>query len=452
MLLGLLACGDGGGGSADAARPADAGIDGSSGECVKAPNTPKAPTCSASTSSNIQHLVVLIQENHSFDNYFGKYCTATTGSKPTCTTGPSCCEAAPAMEASGQTPALLDDMQNGIHDPNHQYDCNLDEIHGGLMDRFVVGMEACATAFNFAVAATDGPVAPYIAYAQQGAIADRYFQPVVGQSSSNDMYFARAAFVFKDNDVKTNSIGSTCPAGGNHQDFTDTTVGDLLETCNVTWKWYAEGYAKMKAAVAGGGCPTREAGCPVGVNSYPCMYDPTDVPFQYYPALQDDPAHFVDLAAFATDVQNGTLPAISYVKVIGFKTEHPGFFIPISGGVAAAKAVIDPVLASSTYKDNTLVLVTYDEGGGYYDHVSPPPTSTIDCQPYGVRTILIALGKFARPNHISHVTMEHSSLVRFIEWNWFSAQTGHLGQRDSTVNNIGDLLDAAKTGTAVPAD
>jgi len=63
---------------------------------------------------------------------------------------------------------------------------------------------------------------------------------------------------------------------------------------------------------------------------------------------------------------------------------------------------------------------------------------------------LIAIGAFARTNFISHVTMEHSSIVKFIEWNFLGGHTGQLGTRDKDVSNIGSLLDATATGTPVP--
>jgi phospholipase C len=106
-------------------------------------------------------------------------------------------------------------------------------------------------------------------------------------------------------------------------------------------------------------------------------------------------------------------------------------------------------IEASAYAANTLVLVTYDEGGGYYDHVAPPPASTVDGKPYGTRVPLFAVGPFARKNFVSHVTMEHSSIVKFIEWNWLG-KTGQLGTRDAAVNNLGSLLDPAKTSVAVP--
>jgi phospholipase C len=93
--------------------------------------------------------------------------------------------------------------------------------------------------------------------------------------------------------------------------------------------------------------------------------------------------------------------------------------------------------------------LTYDEGGGFYDHVAPPAASQADGKPYGTRVPTLAIGPFAKKNAISHVQMEHSSIVKFIEWNWLGG-TGQLGTRDKEANNIGSLLDPAATGTAVP--
>src|SRR5690348_8030259 len=71
-------------------------------------------TARATTTSAIQHLVVIVQENHSFDNYFGTYCTAATGSNPSCNTGPGCCEAGPTHDpGSGESAWSLTDSLNG---------------------------------------------------------------------------------------------------------------------------------------------------------------------------------------------------------------------------------------------------------------------------------------------------------------------------------------------------
>jgi phospholipase C len=94
--------------------------------------------------------------------------------------------------------------------------------------------------------------------------------------------------------------------------------------------------------------------------------------------------------------------------------------------------------------------VTYDEGGGYFDHVKPPATNTADNKPYGTRVPAFAVGSFAKKNFVSHVTLEHSSIVKFIEWNWLGMQTGQLMGRDANVANLGSLLDANATGVKVP--
>ncbi len=90
---------------------------------------------------------------------------------------------------------------------------------------------------------------------------------------------------------------------------------------------------------------------------------------------------------------------------------------------------------------HTLVLLTYDEGGGYYDHVPTPPTSAVDAQPYGPRIPLLAVGPLARSGAVSHTRMEHASIVRFIEWNWLAGKTGQLQGRDATAHNLGSMLD-----------
>jgi phospholipase C len=109
-------------------------------------------------------------------------------------------------------------------------------------------------------------------------------------------------------------------------------------------------------------------------------------------------------------------------------------------------------IEASAYGSSTLVLLTYDEGGGFFDHVAPPSTNSVDQKPYGTRIPLLAFGPFVRKNFISHVPMEHASLVKFIEWNWLGGKTGQLGTRDTTAANIGSLLDPHATGIAVPAD
>jgi phospholipase C len=142
------------------------------------------------------------------------------------------------------------------------------------------------------------------------------------------------------------------------------------------------------------------------------------------------------------------------------------------------QATLNLILQSPLYANNTLVLVTYDEGGGYFDHVSPPARVHPDGERYGTRVPLIAAGYFAKENYgvllccahtlacnsyphvlvgwiqlvgcaVSHVETEHSSLVRFLEWAFFNS-TGQLGRRDAYVQDIFDMLNQTRTGPLPP--
>jgi phospholipase C len=399
-------------------------------------------TCASPGATGIAHVVIIVQENHTFDTYFGNWCTAATGSNPTCTAGPSCCEAAPATDPTGAMPVALDDTQNAAYDPNHTQACELAEMDMGKMDAYVTG-STCAKVGNFAIA----PVAsskPYQDLATQYAIADRYFQPIAGQSSSNDMYLAVAKEVFIDNAYEPVATGSSC-------EFTATmpsmmgqkTIADLLTTAGKTVGWYGEGYDHVKM-----GC-NAPADCPLDLPLYPCLYDPADVPFLYYDQFATSTTFVRDYTQLATDLAANTLPDVSYVKALGYHSEHPGYGDTISAGTTFVTGVIQAI-NDSCYKDDTLILLTWDEGGGFFDHIAPPPTSTVDNQPYGTRIPLLAIGRFAKKGAVSHVTMEHSSIVKFLEWNYLAGKTGQLQARDATVNNIGSLLDPAETGVTIP--
>jgi phospholipase C len=396
--------------------------------------------------SKINHLVVIVQENHTFDNYFGKYCQAQTGTNPTCTDGPTCCEAGPTHEPGGAEATVLDDTANGARDPDHTQMCELMETDGGLMDKYVAGADPCSNAGNFAYA--DGSVVgTYWQYAAQGALADHYFQPIAGQSSSNDMYLFRAQYVFTDNMYKAPAIGQECSIEPDAMSFTDKTIGDVLDDAGVSWAFYGEGYQAMVDARKMGRCPKAPLDCPFGLGIYPCVFDTGDYPLDYYPQFMDNPKYLRDYTKLKSDLDNSDLPQVVWVRGLGYHSEHPGVGDTISDGVTFVQQTID-LIDKSAYAKDTLVLVTWDEGGGYFDHM-PPPGMGADGKPYGTRIPLLALGPIAKANAISHAQLEHSSIVKFIEWNW-TGQTGQLAGRDAVVGNLGTMLDPAATGTTVP--
>jgi phospholipase C len=397
--------------------------------------------------SKLNHLVVIIQENHTFDNYFGKYCTGATGSLPACTDGAACCEAGPTTEPSGASPVVLDDASNGDWDPDHTEDCELAEANDGKMDQYVTGTP-CSSPKNFAYADAT-TMQPYWTLAQAGAIADRYFQPSAGQSSSNDMFLQTAKYVFKDNTATPDAIGGTCGLSIHPTTFEGPILGDLLDAAKVSWTFYAEGYAAMEKTWAmNQSCPDADPLCPSSLPIYPCVFDASDYPIEYYAKFRDQEPYMRDYARLAEDLKNGELPQVSFVRGLGFKSEHPGVRDTISDGTKFTGEVIAAVQAS-VYAPDTVVLIVYDEGGGYFDHVSPPGSGA-DGHPYGTRVPFIATGPMVKKNFVSHAQLEHSSVVKFIEWNWLGGQTGQLGARDAVVANLGSIFDPAAIGASVP--
>ncbi|HZS35431.1 MAG TPA: alkaline phosphatase family protein [Polyangia bacterium] len=397
--------------------------------------------------SKINHLIVIVQENHTFDDHFGRYCTAPAGSNPSCTAGPACCEAAPDHDpGTGGAPSLLDDAANAAYDPNHNQDCETDELDDGKMDRFVSSTR-CGSAKNFAYADAT-TMQPLWSLASSGALADRYFQPTTGASFSNDMYLVRARYVFQDNSFGPDSVGKSCSIAQHATSFGDATIGDLLAARGVSFAWYAEGYRALADAEKSGGCPPAPDDCRFGLGLTPCIMDPGDVPIEYFPSLRDQPATMRDYAQLAADLASGKLPQVAFVKPVGYHSEHAGLDTTLSDGV---RFVTDTIAAirRSPYAPDALIVVTYDEGGGFFDHVAPPPALT-DGQPYGTRVPTLALGPFARANAISHATLEHSSIVAFIEWNWLGMIAGQLGGRDQSIANLGSLLDPSMTGVTIP--
>jgi phospholipase C len=395
--------------------------------------------------SKIDHLIVIVQENHSFDSYFGRYCTAPAGSAPSCTSGPSCCEAAPTMDPSGAVPVILDDHENGAYGPANAQDCELAEIDGGKMDRFAsAGPMGCSDPRNVAYAGAP-LITPYWQLAAAGALADRYFQPIAGATSSNELYFARAQFVFKDNDYAPDAIGHACAVAPRTMAFPGPTLGDLLDGAHVSWAYYVAGYQAMVDAQKHGSCPAAPDGCKFGASLYPCVLDVGDLPIDYFASSRDNPRVLRDYDTLAGDLAAGTLPQVVFVRGPGWRSEHPGLFDSISDGISFVTALLD-TMHKSDYAPDTLILLTWDKGGGFYDHVPPPPPGS-DGQPYGTRVPLIAIGPLAKAGFVSHETLEHSSVVKLIEWNWLGRKTGQLGGRDRDVANLGSLLNVAATGS-----
>ena len=141
-------------------------------------------------------------------------------------------------------------------------------------------------------------------------------------------------------------------------------------------------------------------------------------PFQYDTSIMANAtlraAHIQDTANLYTDIANGTLPAVSFVKPSGLVDGHPSSSkLDLFEGFA--RKIVDAVRANPRLWDNTAIFITFDEGGGYYDSGYVQP---LDYFGDGTRIPLMAVSKYTDPGHISHSYADHVSILKFIERNW----------------------------------
>ena len=190
-------------------------------------------------------------------------------------------------------------------------------------------------------------------------------------------------------------------------------IGDVLNDHKISWKYYGGGY---NLAVAGN-----------PVNGYCNICNPFEHQANY-PSLRAD--HMRDVTDLFTDLKNGTLPSVSYVKPDGAMDGHPA-----SSKWSLFEAFVDNIiqLAQSNPQQwaKTAIFVTVDEGGGYYDSGFIQP---VDFFGTGPRIPMIAVSPFSTGGRVSHVYNEHSSFVKFIERNWKLKETLTARSRDNLPN------------------
>jgi phospholipase C len=199
---------------------------------------------------------------------------------------------------------------------------------------------------------------------------------------------------------------------------TQRSIGDVLTSHHIPWKYYGGGFN-----ADGTSSPFNGSYCNI------CN------PFEYeanYPSVVAD--HMRDITDLFTDIANGTLPAVSYVKPDGTMDGHPASS-KWTLFEAFAKNIIELAKSNPKQWAETAIFVTVDEGGGYYDSGFIQP---VDFFGTGPRIPMIAVSTFSRGGHVSHVYNEHSSFVKFIERNWKLSGTLSDRSRDNLPNPVQD--------------
>jgi phospholipase C len=196
-------------------------------------------------------------------------------------------------------------------------------------------------------------------------------------------------------------------------------IGDVLSAHNIPWKYYGGGFN-----ADGTTSPFNGTYCNI------CN------PFEYeanYPSMVAD--HMRDVTDLFTDLTNGTLPAVSYVKPDGLMDGHPASS-KWTLFEAFAENIVELAKSNPEQWSETAIFITVDEGGGYYDSGFIQP---VDFFGTGPRIPMIAVSPFSRGGHISHVYNEHSSFVKFVERNWLLHTTLSTRSRDNLPNpRMGD--------------
>ena len=238
-----------------------------------------------------------------------------------------------------------------------------------------------------------------------------------------------------------------------------TTIGDRLSAAKVSWNWYAGGWSNANGDVNGPGW-TNGAGpkCSdvnaISGSTYPnCpdyLFQFHHQPFNYYSNYAPGTAgraHLQDEAAFITAGQASSktckLPAVSIVKPLGEDNGHPGY-ASTPNGDANLVALVQMVEGGACKKD-TMIIVTYDEFGGQWDHVAPPGQGTVTAGPHdmwgpGTRIPALVISPFLKASFVvDHTEHDTSSILATIERRW---KLKALGTRDAAVRDLSTVFSA----------
>jgi len=389
----------------------------------------------------VQHVVVIYMENHSFDNLYGQFpgadglSDAKTGNIIQLDANGQPFTSLPPVPRSSAFPTNLPNTYFNIDqfvaadqvspDVTHRYYQEQLQIDGGKMDKFAL--------YNYTKGFTMGYYVtkdlPLYELAKQYTLCDHFFHSAFGGSFLNHQWLIAAASpVFPDAPdnikaqfdasgrlikdgtvtpdgyaVNTANSVNLHPEGDNVANLvpnqTNPTIGDRLSDKGISWAWYSGGWDN---AVAGKPDP-----------SFTYHHQPFAYFTRYAEGTEERKKHLRDETEFLAAAKNGTLPAVSFVKPIGLENEHPGQST-VKGGESHAVELIKAVLNGPDAK-NTVIILTYDENGGFWDHIAPP---VIDKWGPGSRIPALIISPFAKKGYVDHTNYETVSILAFIEKRW----------------------------------
>jgi phospholipase C len=337
-------------------------------------------------------------------------------------------------------------LEERTSDPVHRFYQEQEQIDGGKMDRFVAVSDTGALPMGY----FDGSALPLYRLAQEYTLADRFFHAAFGGGLLNHFWLICACTPRYDNAPESLVVqldttgrmvkdGVVTPDGyvvntidpisephdpkilDNRQFLplqTMITIGRRLTDAGVSWGWYSGGFAD-----AADGRP-----------------DPTFIyhhqPFAYFADYAAGTAgrteHLKDERDMLRAIRERTLPAVTFYKPIGADDEHPGYASLVRGDYHAA-SIIYQIQHSFIWND-AVIIITYAENGGIWDHVAPPK---IDRWGPGTRVPTIIVSPFAKRHFVDHTTYDTTSILKLIETRWGLTP---LGDRDAHAADLTNAL------------
>ena len=373
----------------------------------------------------IQHVVIIMQENRSFDSYFGTYPGAD--GIPMRNGVPAVCVPDPKDGSCVKPYYDPDDVNRGGPHSSMQAQTDVD---GGKMDNFLVtarrGMKRCVQIDNpncanpgFDVMGyhDERQLANYWAYARNFVLQDKMFENVASWSLPQHL------FMVSEWTASCASIGdpSSCvnaierpdmppdfmrrkailhPPGRPAYEWTDLTW--LLHRAHVSWKYYVMAGGQPDCADDAAECTTM----PQNAHT-PGIWNP----LPYFDTVKKDGelGNIADLSQFYRDARDGKLPSVMWICPANRVSEHPP--AKVSAGQAYVTGLINAIMQSPDW-NSTAIFLSWDDWGGFYDHVVPP---VVDENGLGLRVPGIVISPYARKGYIDHQVLSHDNYVRFIE-------------------------------------
>jgi phospholipase C len=363
-----------------------------------------APAEQTATTTPIKHFLVLMQENHSFDNYFGTYPGADGIPRDTCM------PLDPVHAPEGECVEPFHIGGKGVVDLGHGVGTFVGEYRDGKMNGFVSVFVNRRGVGNQSMGYYDDRDLPYYwNVADDYVLFDRLFTSAAAGSVWNHMFWVTGTPGNPDADVLD-------PAGFDHI----PTIFDRLQQAGISWKFYVQHYQP--------GINFRTPG--EGDESAQTVWVP---PLNYNRFLDDPELHsrIVDMSEYYQDLKNGTLPAVSFMVPSGASEHPPG---SIQAGERFVRGLVGALMSSSAWPTSAFMW-TYDDWGGWYDHVAPPQ---VDGYGYGFRSPALLVSPYARKGYVDHTTLDFTSELKFIENNW---RVAPLAARDAAAKDITSAFD-----------